>query len=143
MKKITVKFKNTDSATDFASVMSILEDRVQVEVLDGSVSLITDDAIAMAFAKNTIDDIKEEVYFMKRANVFLKSIIESMSENRKVRATLLDGTNLMITPDHARVLANAYDSLSAANQTAYLIFASESKQSYQNAVNFAKANEKE
>lgn len=143
MKKVTVKFKNTDSATEFASVMSILENRVQVEVLDGSVSLITDDAIAMAFAKNTIDDIKEEVYFMKRANVFLKSIIESMSENRKVKATLLDGTNLMITPEQARVLANAYDSLSAANQTAYLIFASESKQSYQNAVNFAKANEKE
>lgn len=143
MKKIMVKFKNTENANEFASTMSILEDRVQIEVLDGSVSLISDDAIAMAFAKNTIDDIKEEIYYLKRANVFLKSILEAIKENKKVKGTLLDGTNQVITPENARVIANAYDNLSEANQTAYLIFASENKQSYQNAINFAKANEKE
>lgn len=143
MKKITVKFKNVENANKFASTMSILEDRVQIEVLDGSVSLISDDAIAMAFAKNTIDDIKEEIYYLKRANVFLKSILEAIKENKKVKGTLLDGTNQVITPENARVIANAYDNLSEANQTAYLIFASENKQSYQNAINFAKANEKE
>jgi hypothetical protein len=143
MKKIAVKFKNPENANEFASTMSILEDRVQIEVLDGSVSLISDDAIAMAFAKNTIDDIKEEIYYLKRANVFLKSILEAIKENKKVKGTLLDGTNQVITPENARVIANAYDNLSEANQTAYLIFASENKQSYQNAINFAKANEKE
>lgn len=143
MKKITVKFKNTESANQFASTMSILEDRVHIEVLDGSVSLISDDAIAMAFAKNTIDDIKEEIYYLKKANVFLKAILESIKENKKVKGTLLDGTNQVITPEQAKSIATAYDNLSEANQTAYLIFASENKQSYQNAINFAKANEKE
>lgn len=143
MKKITVKFKNMESANEFASTMSILEDRVQIEIIDGSVSLISDDAIAMAFAKNTIDDIKEEIYYLKKANVFLKSILEAIRENKRVGGTLLDGTSQVITPENARVIANAYDNLSEANQSAYLIFASENKQSYRNAINFAKANEKE
>lgn len=143
MKKITVKFKDTENANSFASTMSILENRVQIEVLDGSVSLISDDVIAMAFAKNTIDDIKEEIYYLKKANVFLKAILEAIKENRRVKGTLLDGTDQVITPENAKVIATAYDSLSEANQTAYLIFASENKQSYQNAINFAKANEKE
>lgn len=143
MKKITVKFKDTENANEFASTMSILENRVQIEVLDGSVSLISDDVIAMAFAKNTIDDIKEEIYYLKKANVFLKAILEAIKENRRVKGTLLDGTDQVITPENAKVIATAYDSLSEANQTAYLIFASENKQSYQNAINFAKANEKE
>jgi hypothetical protein len=143
MKKITVKFRNTENASEFASTMSILEDRVQIQVDGNSVSLMGDDAIAMAFAKNTIDDIKEEIYYLKKANVFLKSILESIQENKKVKTNLLDGTELIVTPEQARIIASAYDSLSEANQTAYLIFAAENKQSYRNAINFAKGNEKE
>lgn len=143
MKKITVKFRNIENANSFASTMSILEDRVQIRVNGDSVCLMGDDAIALAFAKNTIDDIQEEIYYHKKANVFLKSLLESMEKNKKIKTNLLDGTQLIVTPEQARIIANAYDNLSEANQTAYLIFAAESKQSYQNAINFAKANQKE
>ena len=42
---------------------------------------------------------------------------------------------------HAKAMASAYDKLNEENQTAFLVLASENKETYMHAVNFAQDNE--
>ena len=143
MKKLTVKFSNGKTASQYASSLSILENRATVHVTDNSVVITSEDAIAMAFAKNTIDDIREEIMYHNLANRFLKTITEALVQNKNFKFEMMDGTMQTITPSNARVIANAYDALAKGNQTAFLVFAVESKNSYQNAINFAKSTQKD
>jgi hypothetical protein len=143
MKKLMVKFGDEKTASNYAESLSILENRATVRVTGNSVIITSDDAVAVAFAKNTIKDIGEEIRYHIFANRFLKTITKSLTENKNIPFEMMDGSKQAITPDNARVIANAYDTLAAKNQTAFLVFAAESKKSYQNAVNFAKATQKD
>jgi hypothetical protein len=53
----------------------------------------------------------------------------------------MDNSTQKVTVRHAEVIASVYDRLSEENQTAFLVLATESKDTYAHTVNFAKANE--
>jgi len=143
MGKITIKFKSDKAASEFATNLSVLEGRADVAVIDGgSVVITSNDTLAMAFAKNMVDEIKEEIMCINGANRLLKAITESITSESTVEFRMMNGDLQPINPRHARALALMHDTLSEAKQTAFLVFAVESKQGYEQAVNFARANDK-
>jgi hypothetical protein len=55
----------------------------------------------------------------------------------------MDNSTQKVSVRHAETMASVYDKLNEENQTAFLVLASESKDTYSHTVNFAKANEGE
>lgn len=143
MGKITVKFKSDKAANEFATNLSVLEGRADVAVIDGgSVVITSEDTIAMAFAKTMVEDIREEILCAMWGNRLLKAITESIANDSTIEFRMMNGDLQPISPRHARALAHMHDTLNEAKQTAFLVFAVESKQGYEQAVNFARANDK-
>jgi hypothetical protein len=141
MAKVSVKFKSNKAAEEFAANFSILGDRATVEVRESTAVVSSDDPKALRFVKQSATDYVEEVRYKGMANRLLSAIAECIKSGKGTTVELMDNTKQQVTVRHAEAIASAYDRLSEENQTAFLVLATESKDTYAHAVNFAKANE--
>ena len=143
MGKITVKFKSNKAAEEFAANFSILGDRAMVEVRESTAVVSSDDPKALRFVKQSATDYIEEIRCRGMADRLLLAITECIKSGKGTTVQLMDNSTQQVTVRHAEAIASAYDKLSEENQTAFLVLASESKDTFTHAVNFARSNEGE
>ena len=143
MGKITVKFKSNKAAEEFAANFSILGDRAMVEVRESTAVVSSDDPKALRFVKQSANDYIEEIRCRGMADRLLLAITECIKSGKGTTVQLMDNSTQQVTVRHAEAIASAYDKLSEENQTAFLVLASESKDTFTHAVNFARSNEGE
>jgi hypothetical protein len=141
MPKISIKFKSNNAAEEFATNFSILGDKASIAVNESTAVVSSDDPKAIRFVKQSALEHVEEVRYKGMANRFLSVITECIKSSKETTVELMDSTTQQVTVRHAKAIASAYDRLSEENQTAFLVLATESKDTYAHAVNFAKANE--
>jgi hypothetical protein len=141
MPSVTVKFKSNKAAEEFAADFSILRDKAVVEIHESTAVISSDDPKALRFVKKTADDMMEDVRCLAYAHRLLSAITECISTEKNATVSLMDSTEQSINIGHALALASMHDRLNEENQAAFLVLASESKDAYAHAVNFARANE--
>lgn len=141
MPSVTVKFKSNEAASDFAASLSIMGDKAAIEVNESTAVVSSDDPKAVRFVKHTADEMVESALWMTHANRMLSAIMECVSSNKSQAIKLMDGTNQTVTVRQAEALMSLHDRLNEENQGSLLILASESSDSYNHAVNFARTNE--
>ena len=143
MGKITVKFKSNKAAEEFAANFSILGDKAMVDVRESTAVVSSDDPKALRFVKQSANDYIEEIRCRGMADRLLLAITECIKSGKGTTVQLMDNSTQQVTVRHAEAIASAYDKLSEENQTAFLVLASESKDTFTHAVNFARSNEGE
>lgn len=141
MPKVAVKFKSNKAAEEFAANFSVLGDKAAVEINESTAIVSSDDPKALRFVKQSANEYVEELYCKSMANRLLTAITECISNGKETTVQLMDNNTQKVTVRHAEAIASVYDKLSEENQTAFLVLATESKDTYAHAVNFAKANE--
>jgi hypothetical protein len=141
MAKVSVKFKSNKAAEEFAAAFSVLGDKAAVEIKESTAIVSSDDPKALRFVKQSANEYVEELYCKSMANRLLAAITECISNGNETTVQLMDNSTQKVTVRHAEVIASVYDRLSEENQTAFLVLATESKDTYAHTVNFAKANE--
>jgi Zn finger protein HypA/HybF involved in hydrogenase expression len=77
------------------------------------------------------------------ADKMLESIVECLTDKNLKRITFIDGSIGQMTRTYAKSLSKMHDRLDESNRTAFLILASQDKQSFEKAVEFSKNNEEE
>ena len=122
MKSINVKFKSKQSAEQFATHFNVLDGKANVMVSENTVTVSSYDPRAIRFVK------------------MLTSITECLNGSKSNSIELLDNQIQNMSIAHAKAMAFAYDKLNEENQTAFLVLASENKETYMHAVNFAQDN---
>lgn len=143
MPSVTVKFKSNKAAEEFAANFSILGERAVVDIRESTAVISSDDPKALRFVKQTADDMLENARCLAYAHRLLTAITECINSDKNATVTLMDNTKQSISMGHALALASMHDRLNEENQAAFLVLASESKDAYTHAVNFARANERE
>lgn len=140
MKSINVKFKSKQSAEQFATHFNVLDGKANVIVSENTVTVSSYDPRAIRFVKHTTEDIREETKNKAIARKMLTSITECLNGSKSNSIELLDNQIQNMSIAHAKAMAFAYDKLNEENQTAFLVLASENKETYMHAVNFAQDN---
>lgn len=145
MKQISVKFKTQKAAEDFilAFASSGSEATIQESADSGTVVVSTSSPRAASFVRGVVKDMHESAVCRGYANRLLGAITESVATDRAIAVSLMDGSEVQVNPQNARLLANIHDRLDEGRQVPFLVFASESRNSYEHAVGFATANERE
>ena len=143
MAKVSVKFKSNKAAEEFAANFSILGDRATVEVQESTAVVSSDDPKALRFVKQSATDYLEAIRCGGMADRLLLAITECIKSGKGATIELMDNSKQQMSVRHAEAIASAYDKLSEENQTAFLVLASESKDTFIHAVNFARSNEGE
>lgn len=141
MPSVTVKFKSNKAAEQFAANFSMLGERATVEIRESNAIVSSDDHKAVRFVKHMASDLAEEMRCTAYANRMLSAILECMATGESRKVSLMDNTEQQMTVRQAEVLGSTHDRLNEENQAAFLVLASESKDAYAHAVNFARTNE--
>ena len=141
MGSVSVKFKSNKAAEEFAVSFSILGDRATVEVQESTVVVSSDDPKALRFVKQSVTEYADEMRCKAMAHKLLVAITECIRSGKTTTIQLMDNSTQKVSVRHAETMASVYDKLNEENQTAFLVLASESKDTYSHTVNFAKANE--
>ena len=141
MPKVAVKFKSNKAAEEFAAAFSVLGDKAVVEINESTAIVSSDDPKALRFVKQSANEYVEELYCRSMANRLLGAITECIRNGKETTVQLMDNSAQKVTVRHAEAIASMYDKLSEENQTAFLVLATESKDTYEHAVNFARSNE--
>ena len=141
MPKVAVKFKSNKAAEEFAAAFSVLGGKAAVEINESTAIVSSNDPKAIRFVKQSANEYVEELYWRSMANRLLAAITECIGNGKETTVQLMDNSTQKVTVRHAEAIASVYDRLSEENQTAFLVLATESKDTYAHTVNFAKANE--
>ncbi len=141
MSKIAVKFKSNKAAEEFAATFSVLGGNTIVEIKESTAIVTSNDPKAIRFVKQSANEHVEEVYCRNMANRLLAAITECINSGKETVLQLMNGDTQKVTVRHAGAIASVYDRLSEENQTAFLVLATENKETYAHTINFAKANE--
>lgn len=139
MKTLTVKFRTNEAAGKFAGDLSSIGDAVSVMVEGNVVTLRSDDPRLVSVVREMQEDSK----MRSTADSMLKAIVECLNDTTLKQITFMDGTVGRLTRTHARVLSKMHDRLDESNRAAFLILASQDKDSFERAVEFSKHNEGE
>lgn len=140
MPKIAVKFKSNKAAEEFAASFAILGDTTSIEIKESTAIMSSNNPKALRFVRQTTNEYVEEMRYKSMANRLLTAITESINSGRETVLQLMDNSKQKITTHHAEAIASVYDRLSEENQTAFLVLATMSKDTYTHAINFAKSN---
>ena len=140
MPKVTVRFKKSMAANEFAANFSILDDGAKVTVKGKEATVVSSNPKTVSLVKQMSKEILEDIRHSEIADGVLSAIRESLS-GKKVSLRLLDGEVQSMTPSQGEALARAYDRLSESNQHAFLILAAEGREAFAHAVGFARKNE--
>lgn len=145
MKQISVKFKTQKAAEDFilAFASSGSEATIQESADSRTVVVSTSSPRAASFVRGVVKDMHESAVCRGYANRLLGAITESVATGNSSKVSLMDGSEIRVNPQNARLLASVHDRLDEGKQIPFLVFASESRSSYEHAVGFATANERE
>lgn len=145
MKQISVKFKTQKAAEDFilAFASSGSEAMIQESADSRTVVVSTSSPRAASFVRGVVRDMHESAVCRGYANRLLGAITESVATDHAVKVSLMDGSDVQVNPQNARLLASIHDRLEEGKQIPFLVFASESRSSYEHAVGFATANERD
>ncbi len=139
MRKFSIKFGTEEKASDFASDFSSLGENVSVSV-EGNIALVeTNDESIVRVIMEMIEERKLNMV----ADKMLESIVECLTDKNLKRITFIDGSIGQMTRTYAKSLSKMHDRLDESNRTAFLILASQDKQSFEKAVEFSKNNEEE
>lgn len=140
MPKVTVNFKGSKAASEFAANFSILDDAAKVTTSGKSATVTSSNPKTVALVKQIATQVVEDVRFGGIVESMLRGIQTCISEDRRVALTLIDGSRQTMTPAHAQAFARAHDRLAEENQGAFLVLASESRDAYAGALAFANKN---
>jgi len=80
-------------------------------------------------------DVEETVNI---CDTIIKSIIECTVSNKSVTHQLLDGTEVLISPEDAKHISYVHDELNENNQEKFRILLHDSKNSYDTALSFCR-----
>lgn len=139
MKTLTVKFRTHEAAGKFASDFSMIGDAVSVSVEGSVVTLKSEDPRLVSMVREMQEDSK----MRSTADAMLRAIVECLNDITLKQITFMDGTVGRVSRTHARVLSKMHDRLDESNRAAFLILASQDKDSFERAVEFSKRNEGE
>lgn len=137
MKKISIKFASDEKAERFAGDLSFLGESVSV---DGSIVSVRTDSENVA---RIFENMRDEMRSRMIANGMLEAIVECLTDRNLKQITFMDGTTGRMTRNYAKLMSRVHDRLDESNRTAFLILASQDKQSFEKAVEFSKNNEEE
>lgn len=145
MKQIAIKFKTQEAAEEFtlAFASSGSEAMIQESADSRTVVISSSSPRALSFVRGVAKDMHESAVCRGYANRLLGAITESVATDHAVKVSLMDGSEIQVNPQNARLLASVHDRLDEGKQVPFLVFASESSNSYQHAVGFATANERD
>jgi hypothetical protein len=143
LKTVSVKFKTAEAAQQFATSLGGLGEGTDVSVDGTSTVVRSENPRMIMYIQHLAKDIRESASCRDYAKRLLGAINESISSDSSTRMSLMDGTEVKITPQQARLLAAVHDGLLGENQVPFLVFASESKDTYQNAADFAASFERD
>ena len=141
MPKITVRFKRSKTAKEFAVNFSILDDDAKVTVSGKTATVVSDNPATVSAAKHMARQVIEDARHADIVGGMVSAIRKSISERSAVSVRLLNGDSQTITTAHGEALARTFDRLSESNQAAFLILAAEDREGFPHAVGFARSNE--
>jgi hypothetical protein len=143
LKTVSVKFKTEEAAQRFVVSLGGLGEDTEASVNGTSAVVRSENPRMIMYIQHLAKDIGESASCRGYAKRLLAAINESISTNSSARMALMDGTEVRVTPKQARLLAAVHDGLLGENQVPFLVFASESKNTYQNAADFAASFERD
>jgi hypothetical protein len=143
LKTVSVKFKTEEAAQRFVVSLGGLGEDTEASVSGTSAVVRSENPRMIMYIQHLAKDIRESASCRGYAKRLLAAINESISTNSSARMALMDGTEVRVTPKQARLLAAVHDGLLGENQVPFLVFASESKNTYQNAADFAASFERD
>lgn len=143
MKAVSVKFKTAEAAQKFAASLGGLGEGTDISVEGTSAVVRSENPRMIMYIQHLAKDIRESASCVGYAKRLLGAIHESISTNSSSTVALMDGTEVRITPRHARLMAYLHDGFLGETQLPFLVFATESKDTYQHAVDFAASFERD
>ena len=141
MAKVVVNFRKESAAAEFAANFSILDGKASVRASGTKAVVSSSNPKVVEMVRHMARNVLEERGHRDAAEAMLDVVLRSFSGNRKIPFVLSDGSEETMTPVHAEAFARIHDRLSGENQTAFLLMAGESRDSYAAALGFALRNE--
>lgn len=139
MKRLTVKFKDSDAANRFVENLSLVGDAMSMTIHENLVTLQSSSPRLVTL----INEMQEDSKMQSIADSMLRSIVECLTDRTLKQITFMDGTVGRLTRSCALSMSKMHDRLDESNRAAFLILASQDKDSFERAVEFSKHNEGE
>ena len=141
MEKVVVNFRKQGAAAEFAENFPLIDAKATVSVKGRKAVVSSSDPRTVEMVRHMARNVIEDLSHREAADAMLEVMVRASSGGRKVDFILADGSPQSMNPMQAEAFARTHDLLSEWGQTAFLILAGESRESYEAALGFALRNE--